>query len=545
MRRPLDRRSPFRLASSRRQRTRVQVAFCDTFEHAAASNSSRSGALNPTVWGVSEISALDNPSQGKENEFVRATAPKACGGGSVLPPENVQICNGHLFDTADDGGSQTVVGMYPRQPFDIAGRTGDVTFDVSNDTLGPHAAWPAFVYTDQPVPAPYQHAAAIEPRPNSFGFTMDGASEGGCPSGQWTVGFDVVTRDYALDSIGPGTSPDGTFAQDGCVTESTNPAVMSHVEVQISVNQVTVWASDAGTSHLIKIAELDGANLPLTRGLIWLEDAHYNAGKYPPGQRNNTFGWGDVGFDGPILPRDRGFDVGEQRRPRRARPEYRVELGRPTVSVHTLPVPSASLKHAKGALVEFNWFADAQTVPTVSLNGHAPISTAWPFSQQFLQLGKPSRSRCRFGRWSGARTRSRWSRPATPRGASPTSTPSCREPAACPPASIPRAAATGLGQRVAGRSAGTTSFASSSSPAANPSTPKGGPNSIRSAPPRTGRPRCSATWPGVPPVEPVQHVIRHQRRRRVEGALAKERAELPQQVRIDVEVVMSAPTTSM
>jgi hypothetical protein len=361
----------------------VQVAFCDTFAHAAASNSSRSGALNPTVWGVSEISALDNPSQGKDNEFVPATAPKACGGGSVLPPKNVQICNGHLFDTADDGGSQTVVAMYPRQPFDIAGRTGDVTFDVSNDTLGPHAAWPAFVYTDQPVPTPYQHAAAIDTYArNSFGFTMDGASQGGsCPSGQWTVGSMFVTRDYALDQIAPGTSPDGTFAQDGCVTESSDPAVMSHVEVQISVNQVTVWASDAGTSHLIKIAELDGANLPLTRGLIWLEDAHYNAGKYPPGQRNNTFGWGDVGFDGPILPRDRGFDVpvnnaGSDARDRNTGWSWDDQ----TVSVHTLPVPRASLTHAKGALVEFNWFADDQTVPTISLNGHAPISTAWPFS---------------------------------------------------------------------------------------------------------------------------------------------------------------------
>jgi len=58
-------------------------------------------------------------------------------------------------------------------------------------------------------------------------------------------------------------------------------------------------------------------SVPLTRGLIWMEDVHYNAGKYTPGQENNTFGWDNVGFDGPILPRDRGFDVPDNTAPGR------------------------------------------------------------------------------------------------------------------------------------------------------------------------------------------------------------------------------------
>lgn len=357
----------------------MRIAFCDTFGKAAASNSSRSGALNPTVWGASEISVLDDPSQGADNEFVPATS-SVCGNQTLLPPENIQICNGHLFDTANDGHSQIVVAMYPRQPFDIAGRTGDVTFDVANDTLGSHAAWPTFVYTDQPVPAPYTTAPGMNTfARNSFGFTMDG-TDGVCPSGQWSVGSMLVTRNYALDQIGVGASPDGTFVQDGCVTESSDPDVMSHVEVQMSVGQVTIWASNAGSTHLVKIAELDGAHLPLTRGLVWLEDSHYNAGKYPPGQRNNTFGWDNLGFDGPILPRDRGFDVpGSNTRHDTGSLNTGWEWDDQDVSVRTLPVDRASLAKAQGALVEFNWFAYDQTVPTISLNGHQPISTTWPF----------------------------------------------------------------------------------------------------------------------------------------------------------------------
>jgi hypothetical protein len=210
---------------------------------------------------------------------------------------------------------------------------------------------------------------------NSFGFTMagEGASSGGvCPDGQWTVDTMFETVDYALSSI--------SVTKDGCVTSSSSPSVMSHVEVQISTSQVTVWASDAGTSRLIKIAEAGDLSLPLTRGLIWMEDAHYNAGKYPPGQRDNTFGWDNVGFDGPILPRDRGFDVPANTTAAGAGVNTGWRWDDQSPSVQTLPVDATSLANAKGALVEFNWFPYRQVVPTISVNGHPAISTPWPFN---------------------------------------------------------------------------------------------------------------------------------------------------------------------
>ena len=47
------------------------------------------------------------------------------------------------------------------QPFDFAGRTGVVAFDVSDNTQGAHAAWPSFALTDQPVPAPVRLLPAV------------------------------------------------------------------------------------------------------------------------------------------------------------------------------------------------------------------------------------------------------------------------------------------------------------------------------------------------------------------------------------------------
>ena len=68
-----------------------------------------------------------------------ATASRGCrAGGNVNYPRNIQICNGQLVTTVNDGGSVTSLAMYPRQPFDFAGRTGTIVFDVSNDSGGSH-----------------------------------------------------------------------------------------------------------------------------------------------------------------------------------------------------------------------------------------------------------------------------------------------------------------------------------------------------------------------------------------------------------------------
>lgn len=376
------------------QKSTSTVAFCDTFDGAAAANESRSGPLDPTVWGVSQVQSGGgttyrsgtDASQGIVDSVapVRSTAP--CGGQGLVPTANLQICKGQLFDSVNDDGGQTILAMYPRQPFDISGRTGVVTFDVSDNTQGIHEAWPTFVYTDQPVPAPYTSSSGLATfARNSFGITFaqlcnyagggsdwcpDSAGSGTCPAANGvSVDSMFETTNYSESNV--------SFKIVGCVAESTNPTQQNHVEIQLSGTQAVVWATDPGSTTLKEIATASVA-MPLSRGLVWIEDNHYNGDKFGS-QATNTFGWDNLGFDGPILPRDLGFDVPARNL---VNSDGSEQLGWPgSVTLQTradFPVTQADIRAAGGALLEFNWYAQSDTVPTVSLNGNAAISTTWP-----------------------------------------------------------------------------------------------------------------------------------------------------------------------
>ena len=105
-----------------------------------------------------------NFGQGLANATPASTMVGCSGSTKVLPPNDIMICNGQLRQSTNDNptgayeaGGVTVLAMYPKQPFDFAGRTGTVSFEVSNDTQGSHGAWPEFWMTNLPVPAPFAH----------------------------------------------------------------------------------------------------------------------------------------------------------------------------------------------------------------------------------------------------------------------------------------------------------------------------------------------------------------------------------------------------
>ena len=129
-----------------------------------------------------------------------------------------------------------------------------------------------------------------------------------------TVGVDsaVTVNNYvANDSFNGGNLQIDGY---GDVTESA-PGQMNHYEIRVSQNQIDVYGTNAfsgplnlAATPLVHIATIPNVNLGFTRGLVWLEDAHYNADKFN-NQRLHSFTWDNVGFDGPVLPRDLGFDV--------------------------------------------------------------------------------------------------------------------------------------------------------------------------------------------------------------------------------------------
>lgn len=372
-------------------------ALCETFD-SPGPVVTNSGQLNGVLWGVSRATSLNNTGQGQFMQWADVSE-NVCGTQVVENAQNApQICNGRFVEGVNDNGGQTVLAAYPRQPFDIAGRTGTVSFDVSNNTQGAHAAWPALVYTDQPVPAPYfsnaQTPGITESARNAVGISfadLCGAGSlcgpnvppGGASGTCFTVDQLWINVNYNVIPL--------NFSNDGCANEALDPnGPLNTIQAQFSTSGVTVFAGDPGSSSLRQIAHVNAQTdpnfvMPLTRGLVWIEDVHYNGNKFET-QQSNTFSWDNVGFDGPVLTQDRGFDVLEG-----TAPDSPAENGLPTFDIgweattsgspvlNTLPVDSTSLNNASGAILTFVFEPQSENVPSVSINGNSYIATAWPF----------------------------------------------------------------------------------------------------------------------------------------------------------------------
>jgi hypothetical protein len=389
----------------------TKFVFCDTFD-APAGIGNRSGDLNGNLWGVSRALGSGVNFGQQQYGMWNPTVIQKCDGTSakVIAPHDILICNGQLREAVNDNnsgafdaGDVTSLAMYPKQPFDFAGRTGTVSFDISNDTAGSHAAWPEFWLSDLPVPDPFNHFDSWQSNPaNGLGIRFHAQSPIGqygiCPNAnnldkvRWTVGSAAVVRNYVLDDTdGYGKRSAMTVKTLDCVIEPSGPGQMNHVELRISQNQVDIYATDAGVAAspatLKHIAVISNANLTLTRGLIWLEDVHYNADKGDPArtsQRQHTFAWDNVAFDGPFTYRDYSYDAPDSGTPAVNGAINLGKMSQPnqTSSWTVSGVPAAS--KASAARVLFNLQSDPSANPStlnVIVNGHAH-SVAWPFPDQ-------------------------------------------------------------------------------------------------------------------------------------------------------------------
>lgn len=384
------------------------VTFCDTFD-APKGIGNRAGDLDGNVWGVSRgIGGGVNFGQQQYNLWNK-TAIAKCDGTSprVNAPKDVIICNGQLREASNDNnalcsecGDVTTLALYPKQPFDFAGRTGTVSFDVSNDSSGIHGSWPEFWMSDLPVPMPFNHFDSWQALPaNGFGVRMAasvGAGQWGlCPNGnnlaskRWTVDSAVVVRGYVMsDSNGYNQGTLNVKILD-CVIEASGPGQFNHVEIRVSQSTIDVYASDAGTTALRKIATITNANLTLTRGLIWIEDVHYNADKAPttwPTQREHTFSWDNVAFDGPFTYRDFAYDAPDNTAPGA---NGAINIGRfsqaNAQSSWSVPGMPAN-PQAAAARVLFSFNGEVNPNPTtlnVTVNGHLH-SVPWPYPDQLI-----------------------------------------------------------------------------------------------------------------------------------------------------------------
>ena len=283
--------------------TPVDVAFCETFD-APAPVITRSGQLDQTLWGVSRLNTHVNPPQGNLNNYF-PTSVAGCGlAAPVMAPNDVRICNGRAHESANDMEGQSTVALYPKQQFDFTHRTGTVSFDVSLDSQGPHAAWPEFWITDKPIPAPSDgRSANYAYARHQFGITFGSK----CGEGYTAVDRIATVRNYKLEHVAFTNPLPWTREHAQCFRSGSATGELNHVEIRVSATHVDVWVREPGAKKMLHVATAD-VDMPLTKGLIWLVDAHYNAGKFDT-QGEHTFAWDNIAFHGPKTYRDLGFDV--------------------------------------------------------------------------------------------------------------------------------------------------------------------------------------------------------------------------------------------
>jgi hypothetical protein len=383
----------------------VNAALCETFD-APAGIGNRSGEMNGTLWGVSRQLGATNFGQGQYYDVSPSTMQRCGQEVIVQPPNDVAICNGQVVESVDDQHGVTSLAMYPKQPFDIAGRTGKITFDVSDDSHGSHRAWPELWYTDQPVPAPFTHFSSLQSVPkNGFGVRFAAfcpANVPGCgvrfvcpdePADVDVITVDsaVVINNYVSDDsftdVNVGTI---SVTPVDCVKASSGPGDMNRFQLQVSQNEIDVYGTDAGTtSPLKKIAVINNMALTLTRGLIWIEDVHYNGDKDGPDQGTHTFTWDNVGFDGPLLPRDLAFDVLDNLAPISGYPGL-LNLGWSAFSSDPTPLTLTvqnvyNVNKAAGAILTFNYSTYNPVTVSYRVNSGAWQDLPWPFGACYTQ----------------------------------------------------------------------------------------------------------------------------------------------------------------
>ncbi len=275
-------------------------AFCDTFD--TPHPGGRGGDLDESNWSVARVAQSVNPSQGQLNQWVPAILNRCKDFVTVNVPDDFSICKNHFMEAINDGGGYIYNSSRARQLFDFNNRTGKIVFDV-DAKAAVHGWWLETWIADEPIPGPYVNDAV--PR-NGIGFVFGECGEPGLG------GLDraFIIKDYILTNTIHWFQGDTDLHADGCFETIDNQR--NKIEIRISPTRFEVWASDAGESDVRRIAwsdtSVDMWSMPLTRGYVSFLHVQYNAEKF--GNVNNqTYHWDNIGFDGPVFPKSRGYDI--------------------------------------------------------------------------------------------------------------------------------------------------------------------------------------------------------------------------------------------
>jgi hypothetical protein len=196
-----------------------------------------------------------------------------------------------------------------RQPFDFAGRTGKIDFDVDDgggyELLG---GYPEINITQDPVAAPtFQEFHNFETGPVPQNAIIVKFSEGGggaCTPTQASAVNVMVYNGYAPTILAQA----GTI---GCVNIS--PGAMNHYEIQLSQTTIDIYGTDYSTdngqtfTNLHKIYSA-AINLSFSRAYVHIGARNHATVKYGFGP-DAVFHWDNIGFDGPVITNTRSYEI--------------------------------------------------------------------------------------------------------------------------------------------------------------------------------------------------------------------------------------------
>lgn len=272
-----------------------------TFDSPAA-NGGRGGDLDPTLWAVSRLAP--NQLTGPGLNFLRHAAMP---GGSVYPPDDM-VVSGGVLTTGIVIQNYGTNNLMIRRPFDFAGRTGTIKFDVDAFNESSTATWINVAITEDPTPAPTRIVEENnEPGPvprNGLVLSLALTDNGGDGI---NISQAYVYTNYTATILSP------SFIQTGGASPRTEENKRNRFEVRLSETVVQVYASDCSQDggqsfpNFRRVYEASHA-LSFTRGYVHFAQRNHATIKFNfPATRLNT--WDNITFDGPVLPTPRAYEI--------------------------------------------------------------------------------------------------------------------------------------------------------------------------------------------------------------------------------------------
>jgi hypothetical protein len=245
----------------------------------------------------------------------------------VLPPNDALVCDAnsaiaspHLMMAV--GAQNYGQNSYRiRQPFDFAGRTGTIVFDVDATVESGLIGWTSIEVVEDPTNVP------------TFALEFDNDEDAAAPRN----GIELQFQNGCLNGAAPGVGlrmllvyrnyqPTALVPSQSAPCIPTQRDHLNHFEVRVSQQNVQVWATPASANGLgfasAVLVYSAPVSLPFSRGYVSISTHNHASLKYSPTYSPShtemdawVTRWDNVGFDGPVVANWREYEVADSLTP--------------------------------------------------------------------------------------------------------------------------------------------------------------------------------------------------------------------------------------